>query len=586
MRGLCADCVVLKTISNSMRTSSMKVVSTLWAIWGAASLVSALTGPTIHVEQGAVKGTTLLSAGGKPFQAFQGIPYGKAPEPVPAKPWVGVWPAERPGSPCLQYMHTMHQEDEKIVGSEDCLYLNVYTPKLPGIGKPPLLDVIVYIHGGAFMFGWGHQYGPRYYMNRDVVYVTFNYRLGVLGFLSTEDEVVPGNNGLKDQVLALKWVQKNIAAFGGNPDSVTISGTSAGGASVHYHYFSPMSRGLFHRGMSYSGTALCPWTQAEELRSKANLIAASLGCQTSLSREMVACLRKRPAEKIVALTKELMVWLYNPFSPFGPTVEVAGNTPFLINEPLSDTLEIKLKNLPWLTSLTTEEGLYPAAEFVNNEQHLQELNKRFVEIAPSLLDYNYTVPLEQQLQVTEEIRKKYFGDLPIGPDTVKQLVKMIGDRLFNVDGELAAKFQARVSQAPVYFYLFSYRGKHSLSEFMSGSTDNFGVSHADDTAYTSDVYYSNTEETEQDKAMSMLLLDLFTSFAKTGVPQVPGNKDVTWEPVTGNAENITYLYIPDSTNLKMRSNKDLSNKDFWLSLPINEPHKSFKEARARSTDEL
>nr|CAD7452607.1 unnamed protein product [Timema tahoe] len=165
----------------------MKVVSTLWAIWGAASLVSALTGPKIHVEQGAVKGTTLLSAGGKPFQAFQGIPYGKAPvgkyrfkEPVPAKPWVGVWPAERPGSPCLQYMHTMHQEDEKIVGSEDCLYLNVYTPKLPGIGKPPLLDVIVYIHGGAFMFGWGHQYGPRYYMNRDVVYVTFNYRLGVL----------------------------------------------------------------------------------------------------------------------------------------------------------------------------------------------------------------------------------------------------------------------------------------------------------------------------------------------------------------------------------------------------------------------
>ncbi|CAG2056932.1 unnamed protein product [Timema podura] len=338
--------------------------------------------------------------------------------------------------------------------------------------------------------------------------------------------------------------------------------------------------------MSYSGTALCPWTQAEELRSKANLIAASLGCQTSLSREMVACLRKRPAEKIVALTKELMVWLYNPFSPFGPTVEVAGKTPFLINEPLSDTLEIELKNLPWLTSLTTEEGLYPAAEFVNNKQHLQELNKRFVEIAPSLLDYNYTVPLEQQLLVTEEIRKKYFGDLPIGPDTVKQLVKMIGDRLFNVDGELAAKFQARVSQAPVYFYLFSYRGKHSLSEFMSGSTDNFGVSHADDTAFTSDVFYSNTEETEQDRAMSMLLLDLFTSFAKTGVPQVPGNKDVTWEPVTGNAENITYLYIPDSINLKMRSNKDLSNKDFWLSLPINEPRKSFKEARARSTDEL
>nr|CAD7259013.1 unnamed protein product [Timema shepardi] len=258
---------------------------------------------------------------------------------------------------------------------------------------------------------------------------------------------------------------------------------------------------------------------------------------------------------------------------------------------------------------------------------------------------------------------------------------MIGDRLFNVDGELAARFQARASQAPVYFYLFSYRGKHSLSEVMSGSTDNFArrfvdidlpptchaeddkpithyeddedevffgfdntveahvpspdglgedgdissnpddtapntdlfsvaifviahaqrvslsdsrqsshgryslgthirVRHADDTAYISDVFYSNTKETEQDRAMSKLLLDLFTSFAKTGVPRVPGDKDVTWEPVMGNAQNITYLHIPDSTNLEMRSNEDLSNKDFWLSLPINEPHKSFTEARA------
>lgn len=105
-------------------------------------------------------------------------------------------------------------------------------------------DVSIHIHGGAFMFGSGDRYKPDYLMDHDdIIYVSFNYRLGPLGFLSTGDSIVPGNNGLKDQVAALSWVQRNIVAFGGDPSKVTITGLSAGGASVHYMYLSPLSHG-------------------------------------------------------------------------------------------------------------------------------------------------------------------------------------------------------------------------------------------------------------------------------------------------------------------------------------------------------
>lgn len=167
-----------------------------------------------------------------------------------------MWQAKTP-SKCIQYNHFTPSGADYVIGllpfsllnvfvrlvhlgEEDCLHVNVYTPRVDPKAR---FNVIIFIHGGAFMFNHGTSYGPKIIMDRDIVYVTFNYRLGPLGFLSTEDEVVPGNNGIRDQILALKWVKDNIAYFGGNPESITITGMSAGGASVHMHYLSPLSKG-------------------------------------------------------------------------------------------------------------------------------------------------------------------------------------------------------------------------------------------------------------------------------------------------------------------------------------------------------
>lgn len=142
------------------------------------------------------------------------------------------------------------------MGEEDCLYLNIYTPK---VGQK--LSVMVYIHGGGWLAGNGNRdsYGPEYLMDHNIILVTMNYRLGPLGFLSTEDGVAPGNYGLKDQQLALKWVQKYIKYFGGNPDSVTLFGQSAGAASTNYHMLSKGSRGNLEKKLKLASLGVKPY---------------------------------------------------------------------------------------------------------------------------------------------------------------------------------------------------------------------------------------------------------------------------------------------------------------------------------------
>lgn len=162
-----------------------------------------------------------------------------------------------------------------MVGSENCLFLNVHTPNVPGGVVPvggsggrggvpiqssrPLLPVIVFIHGGGYQYGSGESVGPKRLMRNDVVLVTINYRLGVLGYLSTGDEVIGGNFGGFDQVAALQWVQKYIRGFGGNPGMVSIMGHSAGAAAVHMLMMAPRAFGLYRSAIIQSGSAFCDW---------------------------------------------------------------------------------------------------------------------------------------------------------------------------------------------------------------------------------------------------------------------------------------------------------------------------------------
>lgn len=184
--------------------------------------------------------------------------------------------------------------------SEDCLFLNVYTPDL----KPrDPLPVMFYIHGGGFYSGCGNDdmYAPEFLVRKGVILVTINYRLEVLGFLCLDTEEVPGNAGMKDQVAALKWVNKNIANFGGDPSNVTIFGESAGAASVSCHLVSPMSKGLFKRAICQSGATTCWWAKVFEPRKKALVLARQLGYNSENDGDLYEFFKSQPVEALVGV---------------------------------------------------------------------------------------------------------------------------------------------------------------------------------------------------------------------------------------------------------------------------------------------
>lgn len=180
---------------------------------------------------------------------------------------------------------------------------------------------MVFFHGGGWMCGSGikYYYGPDYLLEHDVVYIGANFRLGPLGFLSTEQEDCSGNFGLKDQNLVLQWIQENIEKFNGNPNLVTIFGESAGGASVTYHMMSPLSKGLFHRGISQSGTYLDPWAAVAHpgvANKRSKILGKMMGCPLSDGnyQTMIDCLRKIPASNITAAFYDYFVSIFLNFT--------------------------------------------------------------------------------------------------------------------------------------------------------------------------------------------------------------------------------------------------------------------------------
>lgn len=360
---------------------------------------------------------------------FFGIPYAEPPlgeqrfEPstLYSQKWDGIRDATTPGSKCMQWDHLV-DGDDLLKGLEDCLFINVYTPNPRAEKKLP---VILYIHGGAFMFGEGYFYSPEKLLTKSFVAVTFNYRVGPLGFLSTEDATIPGNMGMKDQVIALKWVQKNIGKFGGDPTDITLTGYSAGGASVHLHYLSPLSKNLFKRGIAHSGTALNPWVIAEKSAEKAKRIAIELDCPICCSKKMIKCLKEKPAEDIVRTVRLFLKFLYNPFSPFGVVVESVVNDGTFLSETPEALLEKgEINKLPMIISVTEEDGLYPAAQFYSNSSYLEMINENWNDLIPVILDYKASAPADRLKEVTQKIRQEYFQDQPLNEETIPNFTRV------------------------------------------------------------------------------------------------------------------------------------------------------------------
>ncbi|XP_054273063.1 esterase FE4-like isoform X1 [Macrosteles quadrilineatus] len=523
--------------------------------------------PQVTISQGSLVGTTFTTRGGREIFGFLGIPYAAPPtghlrfqSPQDPPTWPGLRDASRPGSACIQQFVLIEKLRNIVIGLEDCLFLNVYTPQVT-----EKLPVMFYIHGGGYAGGSGDpsEYGPELLLDQDVVLVTINYRLGPLGFLSTGDSVLPGNLGLKDQLSALKWVQKNIHHFGGDKDSVTIFGESAGGASVHFHMLSPKSQGLFHKAISQSGTALCPWaiSTAARHRELAAQLAQLTGCSFTSSQELVDCLRALPAQDIVGTLKHFIVWDMDPVVLFNPAVEPEEvEDAFLTSNPWTLTSQV-----PWMVGFNENEGALKLAGLTqgNVPEKFKKLNEDFDQVLPLSLLYQHTSGNTKK--VTKAIRQFYFGKTErITLAHVPELVKLYTDSWFSHGVSEAS----RMHDGPVFFYYFTYNNSESFSlcNHYFGNPHFMGVCHFDELLYLfpMDSHAPKLIIDNPDYQMSTKMIQLWTNFAEKRIPFLYTSEDF-WKSKNGSKEE--YLEI-SAEGFRLQSNLLKERIQFWQTLPL------------------
>uniref|UniRef100_A0A336MMA8 Carboxylic ester hydrolase n=1 Tax=Culicoides sonorensis TaxID=179676 RepID=A0A336MMA8_CULSO len=508
------------------------------------------------------------------YIAFEGIPYAEPPvgdlrfePPVPFKSnWKGVRDASKAGSACLQWNHFLLEKDDKVYGDEDCLYLNIYTPKNYSIGQK--IPVIVHIHGGAFMFGAGDIYGPKFVTTRPLIHVNLNYRLGPFGYLSSSDALIPGNMGMKDQATALQYIKDNIELFGGDTTKITITGFSAGGASVHLHYLSEWSTGLFNNGISHSGSSLDCWVMQHNTEEKFDFVVQRTKCQNDNRQKIVECLKKAPANDIVRLVGELQPFLYNPYNVFGLVPEPAAQNgkPFITDYPRNLLNAGKVQKLPWLITETKDEGMYPVAEFIRKPEYLPFIDANWDLVGPNLLHYNRTVPSDKMNEVSDMIRKHYLGDEPINEETYKRFCDIASNRLFHIGCDESVRIQGKYM--PVYMYYYTYKLSFGIAELFAGKRDELlGVSHGDDVLLAVSVDPAAHDMPEGELKMQAALLDLYESYAKTSVPKLG-----KFTLVRSESEDVLkYTEIAGPDDISIKTNDNFGDHQFWETLPFDEP---------------
>jgi para-nitrobenzyl esterase len=468
--------------------------------------------PQVTIAQGSLSGVT-----DEGMAVFKDIPFAAPPvgplrwrAPQAAPSWTEMRDATRFGPICPQaaqepgsFLQETHPQ------SEDCLTLNVWSPNLsPGTKLP----VMVWIYGGSFRIGGSALsiYDGTELAQHNVVVVTLNYRLGWLGFLdlpalAAEHPDEPhGNYGLMDQIAALKWVQANIASFGGDPSNVTIFGESAGGMSVNDLVASPLARGLFAKAISQSGLGLNHIPTESEAQHASESLATTFGTDTLSGADQLARLRALSPEQI-----------RKQGSPTGPMVDGT----VLTNQVTASFMAGNIAKVPYLAGSNSDEATLMKAIGMTPEKLLAPLGDRLA-----------------------AVRAIYDADGKLDDDAFVR--QFFGDALFASGAEGLAHAIAR-SGAPAYVYNFRYVADPLRSR-------DKGVGHGGEVPYVFGLHGLSqiprgallaSVLTDKDKAVIAMMQNYWTNFAKTGDPNSMGQPQWT---ATNDAHPMT-LVVDDIT---------------------------------------
>ncbi|CAL7951554.1 unnamed protein product [Xylocopa violacea] len=533
-------------------------------------------GSEVKTKQGSVSGKELTSRKGRKFLGFSGIPYAEPPigslrfkSPVPKKKWSSTLEAVKDGKECIQL------QQGNVRGSEDCLYLNVYTPKL---NPKSLLPVIVYIHGGWYLEGNASivTTGPQYLLDSDIVFVTFNYRLGIFGFLSSGDSEAPGNFALKDQVLVLEWVQENIRNFGGDPKEVTIYGEGAGADSVGLLTLSEKSKHLFKRYSTHSGNALKPhaFTSDSSYYNKAKEVAGKFGCSTSNSKSMIECLRGIDASKLVKVTS-----VFNEIEralniEWRATKEPSGKDAILTDSPANLMQKNKLKDCPALTGTVKDMGAQFALALYKNQELFKKLKNDHKYGIESMLKLYEPLRGKDLTELTKKIYHYYLNlTVPDGkdPDLYRYML-FVGDLFFLYPQVVFSKYLQKKTKSPVYVASLDYRGALSYAIPLDEVLGDDIVSLGDDSFYmfprTSKAIgpQYNIQRAKQDYKIIDLIGELLFAFVSGRKPTAPGiGQNDTWVPFSENSFlSIGNKHDTSSVQMNIKDDAQIQRIQFWF----------------------
>ncbi|XP_038671506.1 cholinesterase-like isoform X1 [Scyliorhinus canicula] len=542
----------------------------------------------ITTSQGKVKGTPLNVLSGS-VTAFLGIPYAEPPiaglrfkKPVPKRPWSGLLNANTNPNTCYQYVDSsspvssweeMWNPNSQL--SEDCLYLNVWVPS----PRPRAADVMVWIFGGGFVSGTASLavYDGRYLAHvENVIVVSMNYRLGALGFFAWPgSHDVPGNMGLFDQRLALKWVQDNIVAFGGNPRSVTLFGESAGAASVHLHILSPASHALFTRAILQSGSANARWVvlKATEAKRRAAILASNLECPSGNEAKLMNCLRGKQPQEIVE--KSLGILTNNILSGcvFLPVVD--GD--FLTALPEKLIQMGTFKQLPILVGVNKDEGSYfllyeapgfskDTASLITREQFLKGVRISI----PETDDMGLEAVVFEYTDWTDENNTTKNRDA---------LVNVAGDCNFVCPLlDFTAKFAGRGNTA--YAYLFDQHASNAAWPPWMGVMHGYEIEFVFGIPLKEGSNYNMAEKT-----LSRNMMHYWANFAKTGNPNEPELRGMQWPNYTPSEQKyITLNANTPGISMKHRAQKCAFWNQFLPKLLLRTGHITESELWKKELD--
>lgn len=374
-----------------------------------------------------------------------------------------------------------------ISGSEDCLYLSIFTPSLEDS-----LPVIVFDYNDHFRtsFNGTRTYRPDFFMEDNAIIVTISHRLGLFGYLCTEDEVLPGNAGLKDYILGLKWIKNNIKHFGGNPDQITLMGNRGGAAIADILLHSKKASGLFGGVILQSGTSFETIYFRKNPRQNAFALGKAVNITAVDSENLLRELQNIKAEDLLmnessiadpdeTRMEQMSVLL------FSPTIEHDHLDAVIKSLPDDSTI---VNDVPIIAGFNSREGVDLASYYIAQPRMIFETDKEFLMHFPIRSGFKFDKDSTVYKKAIREIKDFYFTDGEFTVYTLLLYADYVGDMLQVYAIDYAVRTYSKYIKSPIFYYMFDFRGElnenlNSISRNAITSLGNSGATITDDLCY-------------------------------------------------------------------------------------------------------